>query len=132
LQEEKSGKTDGTDGNGHLFASSCTNCFVSSKYITNTEKCCVQDWKNVHLNNTGEYILFSSCVLHHGYYNNRANWIFIIAQLYATPSEKIDVLCLTQAILEGQDFNVGSLEQSTLLELSNHVMHNRDTSYSLT
>jgi hypothetical protein len=117
--------------NGLLFAPTCTSFFVQSKYISNADKVYDHTWNYVCLNNTGEYFIFSLGMFHCGYYNNKAKKDVITAQLFAMPSEDIDVPHLPRSCLEGQDLTEGCLDESTMIELRNNLMHNWDTRYSV-
>ncbi len=45
------------------------------------EKVCGHSWKNVRLNNTGDYIVFPLMCYHRGYYNESVKKVFITAQV---------------------------------------------------
>jgi hypothetical protein len=70
-------------------------------------------------------------MFHCGHFKTKANKVFTTVQLFEMPSEEVDVPCLPQSCLEDQDFTEGHLDESTVLELCNDVMHNWDTRYSV-
>jgi hypothetical protein len=96
-----------------------------------TEIKCDHHQKNVQINNARDYILFPSTCLHHGYYNDEANKIFITAQLFARPSIEPDIKHFTGSFTQLQDFIQGKLDKSTIKELSNDLLLNCDSTYSV-
>jgi hypothetical protein len=112
--------------NGLLFAPTCTTCFNENKYLSMTAKKC---GKNVCLNSTGEYIVFPSGMMHHGYYTDKSNRIFTTVQLFCAPTKYTDVLRLPRSILKGENFTDGCLDKSTLLALRDDLINNWDINY---
>jgi hypothetical protein len=74
-----------------LFAPTCTTCFNKNKYLSMPKKKCGHQWNNECLNSTGEYF-FPLGMFHRGYYNDKANTIFIQAQLFCAQTEYTDAL----------------------------------------
>jgi hypothetical protein len=69
--------------------------------------------------------------LHYGYYNDEANKIFITAQLFARPSIEPDTKRFICSFTQGQGFIQGKLDESTTKELSNDLLLNWDSTYSV-
>jgi hypothetical protein len=113
------------DDNGLIFLPDCTDdCFKGKKVK------CDHHQKNVQINNVKNYILFPSTCLHHGYYNDEANKIFITTQIFAKPYIEPDTKGLTRSFTQSQDFIQSKLNELTIKELSNDLLLNCDSTYS--
>jgi len=73
-------KVTAVEGTGLNFAPTCDNFCFTSKTVCHHIK------NNVPLNNLGDYVLFPSKCVHQGYFNSKADMVFVTAQLFARPT----------------------------------------------
>jgi hypothetical protein len=109
------------------FLPECTDdCLKGGKKIESGHR-----QKYVWINSVGECIVFPSTCWHHGYYNDDANKVFITAQLFARPSIQPDTVRFTHSFTEAQEFIQGKLDKSINNDLSNDLLQNWDSRYSV-
>jgi hypothetical protein len=91
-----------------------------------------EEENNVCLNNLGDYIVFQSKCFHQGYFNSESDMVYVTAQLFAQPSIA-PVLCdlLTHSHTKELDFIQINLNDETVAALSNDILQNWNTTYSL-
>ncbi len=88
--------------------------------------------KYVWIDNLSDYIIFPSKCFHQGYFNDASNKIIVQAQLFARPIIAPDCDGLTCSLGHKEiDFIESNLNDDTVAALSNDILQNWDTTYSL-
>jgi hypothetical protein len=113
-------------GTGLIFAPKCNKFCFTRKTVCDHIK------NNVRLNNLGDNIVFPSKCFHQGYFNSESDMIYVTAQLFARPSIA-PVLCdqLTHSHTKDLDFIQNNLNDETVAVLSNDILQDWNTTYSL-
>ena len=114
-------------GTGLIFAPKCDNFCFTRKTVCDHIK------NNVPINNLVDYIVFSSNCFHQGYFNSDSDMIYITCQLFARPSiaPVLSNQFLTCSHTKDLNFIQGNLNNETVAALSNDILQNWDTTYSL-
>jgi hypothetical protein len=86
---------------------------------------------NVHLNNVGNYVVFPSKCFHQGYFNSELDMIYVTAQLFARPTISIACDQLTRSHTKDLNLIQSNLHDDTVAALSNDILQNWNTTYSL-
>jgi hypothetical protein len=113
------------NGAGLDFAPKCNYFCFTRKTVCDHIK------NNVCLNNLGDYILFPGKCFHQGYFNSESDMIYVTAQLFARPTISIACDQLTRSHTKDLKFIQSNLNNETVTALSNDILQNWNTTYSL-
>ena len=119
-----------SDGNGIMFAPRCkvdidSNCFTSSN-----DKICEHEVNAVILDMVGDFVVFPSRFYHRGYYWISSNMTYYTAQLFCKISDNAEA-CQNVTRKVNQITIQGRVEESWLVQLTQDIRHNWDTTYSV-
>jgi len=122
---ERVSRVTAVEGTGLNFAPKCNNFCFTSRTVCDHIK------NNVPINNLGDYVLFPSKCFHQGYFNSNVDMVFVTAQLFARPTISIASDQLTRSHTKKLDFIRNNLNNETVTALSNDILQNWNTTYSL-
>jgi hypothetical protein len=113
------------EGTGLNFAPKCNNFCFTRKAVCDHIK------NNVPINNLGDYVIFPSNCFHQGYFNSDSDMVYVTAQCFARPTISIACDQLTRSHTKQLDFIQNNLNNEIVAALSNDILQNWNTTYSL-
>ena len=119
-----------SDGNGIMFAPRCKVDIDSNCFTSRNDKICEHEVNAVILDMVGDFVVFPSRFYHRGYYWISSNMTYYTAQLFCKISDNAEA-CQNVTRKVNQITIQGRVEESWLVQLTQDIRHNWDTTYSV-